>query len=150
MTICQTVATDTDSAVAGGLKAGEGRVTPFYCSVIFKRLFIHRATFFSIIFYGREASAHCANDLKLTRRSERTKIVLEHEIVPERKIVQKKGLCSGAAPSGVVRAPSLSQYCLKIVLNEKTMRLAVAAHTMSDQTTVRKEMVERRVVRREP
>lgn len=30
------------------------------------------------------------------------------------------------------------------------MRLAVAAHTMSDQATVRKEMVERKVVRREP
>ncbi len=96
-----------------------GWVTPFYCDVIFKRLssLVHAATFFSFIFHGPRASAHCANDLKLTRRSERTKIVPEREIVPERKIVQKKGLCSGAASSGVVRAPSLvsilSQTSLK-------------------------------------
>jgi hypothetical protein len=30
------------------------------------------------------------------------------------------------------------------------MRLAVAAHTMGDHTTVRKEIVEKKVVRREP
>jgi hypothetical protein len=30
------------------------------------------------------------------------------------------------------------------------MRLTVAAHTMGDQTTVRKEIIERKVVRREP